>query len=156
MPKVLIVGTEEFEFPVQGENPSYAEQITDWAEAVTNALGTVQQPNDILTTTASVLNNQPSFTNIPAFIFDSSEVISINAEFIITRTTTAPVNNLVESGFIQGNFNGSEWTFTVESINNAGIEFNITPSGQLQYKSTDLAGSSYAGTILFRGKVFNS
>lgn len=156
MPKTLTVGTENFDFPLEGENPGYGQSITDWAEAVSDALGTVQAPNDVLVSTASILNNQTSFADISGFIFDSSEVISINAEFIVQRSTVSPSNVLVEDGVIRGNFNGSSWVYSVVSQGNAGITFNITDAGQLQYRTTDVSGTSYTGTITFRGRVFNS
>lgn len=155
MPKTLIIGTEEFDFPVVGDSPDWGEQVTDWAEAVSDSLQNVQQPNDVLRTTALIANNQTTFASITGFSFDTSEVISINSEFIITRTTVSPANNLVESGYIQGNFNGSTWIFTIESNGNAGVEFQITDGGQVQYKSTDVTGTSYEGVIIFRARVFN-
>lgn len=155
MPKILIVGSEEYEFPLQGENSDYGEQITDWATAVTDALTTVQQPNDILRTLAPINNNVSIPTNIPGFSFDTVEVRSINSEYLITRTTDSPAVNLVESGFIEGNYDGNDWFIAVRSVGNAGVSFNITPSGQVTYTSTNLVGSSYIGSILFRAKVFN-
>lgn len=155
MPKTLTVGTDQFEFPLEGENSGYGESITDWAEAVTDALSTVQQPNDVLRTTSTISNNQTSFTNIPSFSFDTSEVRAINSEFLVTRSTTSPAVTVVESGFIEGNFDGSNWSISVRSVGDAGVEFNITSGGQVQYKSSDLAGSGYVGEIIFRAKVFN-
>lgn len=155
MPKILIVGTEEYEFPLQGENSDYGEQITDWATAVTDALTSVQQPNDILRTLAPINNNVSIPTNIPGFSFDTVEVRSINSEFIITRTTDSPANNFVESGFIEGNYDGASWKIAIRSVSNAGVFFDITPSGQITYTSTNIVGSNYVGQILFRAKVFN-
>ena len=155
MPKILIVGNEEFEFPLENENAGWGESVTDWATSVSDALLTVQQPNDITRSTAAILNNIAAPTAIPGFLFDTSEVISINSEYIITRTTVSPANNLVESGTIQGNYNGTDWSITVDSINNAGVTFDITSGGQVTYTSTNITGSSYAGQIIFRAKVFN-
>jgi uncharacterized protein YjbI with pentapeptide repeats len=155
MPKILIVGTEEFEFPEESDNGKYGEEVTDWATAVSDALTSVQQRNDITTTTANILNNATVFTPITGFSFDTTEVISINCEFIVTRTTDVPAVNLVSSGFIQGNFDGSAWNVTVEYINDAGVEFDVSASGQVVYKSSNLTGSNYTGSILFKAKVFN-
>jgi hypothetical protein len=155
MPKILIVGDEEFEFPQQGENADYGEQITDWATAVSDALSTVQQPNDVLTTTASINNNQSAFTNIPGFSFNTAEVISINAEYIVNRSTSSPAAKFTESGKIEGNFDGSAWTISHSADGEAGIEFDITNSGQIQYKTDDKTGSGYLGSIIFKAKVFN-
>jgi hypothetical protein len=155
MPKTLTVGTEEFEFPIEGENPGYGESITDWAEAVTDALTNVQQPNDILTTTATINNNISSPTSIPGFSFDTSEVIAITGEYIVRRTTVSPANNLVESGIISGNFDGTNWSITRTQEGDADIEFTITSGGQIQYTSSDLSGTSYVGEVTFKAKVFN-
>lgn len=155
MSKILTVGTETFEFPEESENGKYGEEVTDWASAVSSALTTVQQRNDIPGSTATILNNISSFTAIPGFSFDTSEVISINCEFIVTRSTTVPAVTLVSSGFIQGNYDGSTWNVTVEYVGNSGVDFDINPSGQAVYKSTNLTGSNYTGSILFKAKVFN-
>lgn len=155
MPKILTVGNEEFDFPLENENGNYGESVTDWAEAVSIALETVQQPNDITTTTATILNNISSPTSVTGFSFDTSEVVSINSEFIVTRTTDVPAVNLVESGFIQGNFDGANWSISIESVGDAGIDFDITAGGQITYISTNLTGSNYTGTIRFKAKVFN-
>jgi hypothetical protein len=153
MSKTLIVGNEEFSFPEEGTNASWGEQVTDWASAVTDALTTVVQPNDITTTTAVINNNQSSAANVTGFSFDTSEVISINGEYIIKRTTDS--STLVESGTIRGNFDGTNWSVTQTAQGNAGVTFDITSGGQVQYTSTDVAGSNYSGVILFKAKVFN-
>jgi hypothetical protein len=155
MPKILVVGTEEFEFPLVGENADYGEQVTDWASAVTDALTTVQQPNDILPTQAAINNNQTTFSNIAAFSFDTSEVIAINAEYIINRTTTSPAETISESGNIQGNYNGTSWTISRSFDGDADVEFDITSGGQVQYKSGNMTGTGYVGSIIFKAKVFN-
>lgn len=156
MPKILIIGNEEFEFPLENENGNYGSSVTDWAESVTDALTTVQQPNDVLRTQAPISNNVAVFTNIPGFSFDTSEVMSVNSEFIIKRTTATPATNLVESGFIQGNFDGTDWKISIETTGaNSGVEFEITPAGQVRYKSSNIVGAGYEGTVTFRARVFN-
>lgn len=155
MSKKLVIGTEEFEFPIQGSNPDYAEEVSDWAQAVTDALSTVQQPNDVTRTQATILNNITTPATINGFQFDVTEVRSINSEYLITRTTDVPAVNLVESGFIEGNFDGSTWSIAIRSLSNAGVNFDITNSGQITYTSSNLTGTNYKGTILFRAKVFN-
>lgn len=155
MPKTVTIGTETFEIPAEGDEGNYGEQISDWISAASDALATVQQRNDVPNSSASILNNMTTPTSIPGFIFDTSEVISINGEYIITRTTDVPAVNLTESGVIQGNFNGSVWSIAIEAIGNAGVTFSITSDGQIQYTSTNLTGSSYVGEIRFRAKVFN-
>ena len=155
MPKVLTIGNESFDIPNEGENGNYGESISDYLEAVSTALATVQQRNDIPITTAAILNNIAAPAPVAGFSFDTAEVISINCEFIVTRTTDVPAVSLVSNGFIQGNFNGTAWNITVESINDAGVSFDITSGGQITYTSSNLTGSNYSGSILFKAKVFN-
>jgi hypothetical protein len=155
MAKIVTIGTETFEIPQVGSNPDYGSELTDFFVAIADALANVQEPNDILKTTANIANNITVPTNIPAFSFDTSEVVSINAEYIVKRTTTTPPENLTESGIIRGNFDGSNWTITIESEGNSGILFSITPGGQIQYTSSNMIGASYSGEIIFKAKVFN-
>lgn len=155
MPKIITIGTEDFEIPLQGENADYGEQLTDTFVAIADALASVQQPNDILTTTASIANNQAAFANIPGFSFDTSEVVSINSEYIVTRSTTAPASVVTESGTIRGNYNGTSWTISHDYDGDAGMEFDITAAGQMQYKSSNIAGAGYVGSIIFKARVFN-
>ena len=158
MPKILIVGNEEFEFPEEGDSSGYAggwgESVTSWAEAVTKALETVQQPNDIPISTAPILNNVTTPTLILGFAFDTSEVISIQGEYIVKRSTDTA--NLVENGNIEGNYNGSDWFITHTNIRDAGIVFDITTSGQIVYTTTNISGANYSGVIIFKAKVFNN
>lgn len=156
MSKTVIVGTEEFEIPLEGENPGYGEQLSDFFVAVADALQNVQQPNDILSTAANIANNVSSPANIPGFSFDTAEVQSINSEFLIKRTTDTPAQVLIESGFVEGNFDGTNWSISIRTTGGySGVDLSITPSGQIQYVSTDLIGSNYVGQITFRAKVFN-
>lgn len=155
MSKIVTIGTESFEIPTVGSNPDYGSQLTDFFVAISDSLQNVQSPNDILRTSANIANNVIVPTNIPAFSFDTSEVISINAEYIVKRTTLVPAVVISENGEITGNYNGSAWTISVTSDGNAGVEFSITPAGQIQYTSSNMTGASYSGEIVFKAKVFN-
>lgn len=155
MPKELIVGTEVFEFPEQGENAGWGEQVTDWATAVTEALETVQVPGDILTTTAVISNNISSATSIVGFSFNSTGVASFSAEYYIERSTDTPAVFFTERGSMVGLYNGSSWDFTKTFLGSSGITFSVTSGGQVQYISTNMTGSNYSGTVTFSAKVIN-
>jgi hypothetical protein len=156
MSKTLTVGTEDFEFPIEGENPGYATEVTDWAEAVSDALATVQRPNDVLLTTSSVSNSAITPTNIPGFSFSTAEVKAIDCRYVVTRTTTGPSLRVTEVGYIEGYFDGTEWGITIRTTGDASIFLSITPAGQLQYYVTPLAGATHVGTIKFEGRVINN
>jgi len=156
MSKNLIVGNQTFEFPEQGDNADWGSSVTDWAEAVTDALSTVQKPNDILLTTANIANNISSPTNIPGFSFSTAEVKAINCQYLVTRTTTIPNVVLTEVGYIEGWFDGTNWGISIRTTGDAGILLSITPAGQMQYTSSNLAGATHTGSISFEAKVINN
>lgn len=155
MPKNLTVGNEIFEFPLAGENSGWGSEVTDWAEAVTDALSIVQKPNDILLTTAALANNVAAPTNIPGFSFSTAEVVAIECRYLVTRTTTGPSAVYSEVGYIEGYYNGSDWGYQIRTTGDAGMLLSITPAGQVQYTSTNIASATHIGTIVFEARVIN-
>lgn len=165
MPKLLTVGNEEFEFPLSGENAGYGSEITDWAEAVTTALATVQKPNDIPTTSEILLNpdiliNTPSA--IPGFSFPTAEVIAIEAKYLFKRSyTTIAEGNVVrmEVGFIEGFFNGSEWGISIRTTGDSGILVTINSAGQMRYETTEnfpAGATNKVLSIVYEARVINN
>lgn len=170
MPKIFTVGNEEFEFPLEGENAGYGSEITDWAEAVTTALETVQKPNDIPTTSeislnADILLNTPS--PVPGFSFSTAEVIAIDAKYVFNRSytivdpiTSLPVNIVeTEIGFIEGYYNGQTWGISIRTTGDAGVLLTINSSGQIFYQTTKdfpVGATGKSLTILYEAKVINN
>lgn len=156
MPKILTVGSEEFEFPLSGENPGYGSEVTDWAEAVTGALSTVQKPNDILTR-RDVINNAIGTFNIPGFSFSTAEVISIDCKYLVTRNVTGGTSPGIytEVGYIEGYYDGN-WSISIRTTGDAKILLSITPSGQIQYQVTEIFDGTHVGEIVFEAKVINN
>lgn len=165
MPKLLTVGNEEFEFPLEGENAGYGSEITDWAEAVTTALETVQKPNDIPTTSEILLNpdillNDPSA--IPGFSFPTAEVIAIEAKYLFKRSyTTIAEGNVVkmEVGFVEGYFNGSEWGISIRTTGDASILVTINSAGQMLYQTTEnfpAGATNKVLSIVYEARVINN
>jgi hypothetical protein len=170
MPKLLTIGNEEFEFPLDGENPGYGSEVTDWAEAVTVALETVQKPNDIPTTSEISLNPDIAlFTPapVPGFSFSTAEVIAIEAKYLFKRTYTIinPSTSLSENvismevGFIEGYFDGNNWGISVRTTGDAGVLITINPSGQMLYQSTlafPVGATNKNLAIIYEAKVINN
>lgn len=156
MPKILTVGTEEFEFPLEGENAGYGSEITDWAESVTDALSTVQKPNDILTRREPI-DNVGVNKNIPGFSFPTSQVISIDCKYLVTREVTGGTKPGIytEIGYIEGYYDGN-WGISIRTTGDAKILLSIAPSGQLQYTITESFDGTHDGSIVFEAKVINN
>lgn len=153
MPKILTVGTEEFEFPLEGENPGYGSEITDWAEAVSTALASVEKPNDISTTSKSIGNTAGTFP-IPSFSFPTSEVIAIDCKYFVKRTSNSTTYS--EVGYIEGYYDGA-WGISIRTTGDAKILLSIDSSGQVLYTLTasDILPGTYTGSITFEAKVIN-
>lgn len=146
MSKNLTVGNETFKYPSQGENPGWGESASDWAEAVTDKLGTVSGTYDIAKTTFTILDNQASAVDITGFSFSSTVTRSFVADYIVYRATG------FESGQIFGVYNGSAWDYTVSHNGDAGISFQVSTGGQVQYFTDAVYG---AGEILFKASTLD-
>lgn len=152
----VTLNNETFQIPVQGTAPEWGEQASDYLVALNSAITSIQGPGDINITTSNILNNQSSATNVTGLAFSSSQVQGIEVEYIVIRSYTTPAIAKAERGIIKGIFDGSNWQITVERVGNAGVDFDITSGGQLQYFSDDYSGTSgYSGQIIFRARTLN-
>jgi hypothetical protein len=156
MSKPLTVGNQVFEFPLEGENAGWGSEVTDWAEAVSDALATVQKPNDILLTNAAISNNATIDTNIVGFSFSTAEVKAIECRYLVTRITTSPALNYSEVGYIEGYFDGTNWGYSIRTTGDAKIYLSILPSGQVQYRVDNISAATHVGQIKFEAKVINN
>lgn len=151
----LVVNGVTYNYPVNRESPSWGEDASAWAQAVTSALGNVAGANDILQTSATIANNISSPTNITGFSFDPLAVRGAICEYSVYRVTTGGgATELVETGTIYLSYKStaSTWDIVVVGGAGAGVTFSITNGGQVQYTSTNISGSSYSGTIKFRAR----
>lgn len=152
MSKTLVVNNIPFEYPEQGEQQPWGESATAWAEEVTRVLNSVRGASDLLETRADVANNVTTFTNVTDCFFDQTSVRSFNLSGNIYRKIGA--TELFEQFELNGLYRGtSGWALQQESQGNAGVTFQITPAGQVQYKSTNMAGDplTYTGIIKYKG-----
>jgi len=154
MSKTLTVGNESFLYPENGENPSagWGEEATSWAEAVTTVLGTLQNANDITLTTFSLLDNISVAANIVGLRFSTVQVIHVKVEFIIERIVGTTV--YAESGYILGNYDGTDFFISQESVGDAEITISVTNAGQFQYTSSNLGHDSC--TIKFKANTISN
>jgi hypothetical protein len=153
MPKTLQVGNEIFKYPVL-QDGIWGEEATAWAEAVTDALQNVQGPNDILPTSSTLNNNQTTFQDIPGLAFDVSDVLTVTISYFVERIYDTGTTTVTENGEVSANFDGTAWKFVHEHTGDAGMLFNITAAGQVQYKTTDLANHT-SSSIRFRAKTID-
>ena len=150
--KQLQIGTDIFNMPNAGEGAGWGEEVTDYLEAVANALSTVQNAGDILPTAVSIANNVTSVANIPGLLFDTSQVVSIEVDYFIRRTYDSGATTTMEEGKIKGFYDGSDFQIAHERRGNSGVTLSVTSAGQFQYISSNLANYT-SGTIVFKAKT---
>lgn len=150
MPKILQIGNQTFEYPTQGEG-NWGEEATAWAEAVTEALATIQGPEDILLTEALLTNG--SSGNISGLTFDTSVVQQVLVEGLIIRTYLDATPTEAEAFVAIGAYNGSTFNISVESSGlDVGVTLDIDNSGQFTYQALNKPNTDSI-IIKFKGKA---
>lgn len=100
----------------------------------------------------NLINNQAVLTSIADLFFDPAIERHIQINYTVTRIGT---DTITQSGMITLAHNGTDFDQADVVIGDAGIDFCINASGQLQYTSTDNAGSSSElmhYTVIFTGE----
>ena len=149
MSKSLTIGNEAFQYPEEGTKPGWGEEATCWAVAVTNRLATLSGTNDINCTCVALANDQCTAANIgsgaSALSFPTASVRSFVVSYAVTRGAS------VEAGEMEGVYSGSAWSFAHNHVGCAGMCFQITAAGQVQYFSS----CDVVGTIKFRARTID-
>lgn len=152
MPKNVQIGSDIFEIPIEGESPPWGEEVTDCLVAIGDALTEVQNEADILPTSATLANNQPTPANIPGLVFNTGIVIAVEVDFFIKRIYDSGSTTVVERGKSLGYYDGSVFTIATETVGDSGVVISVTNGGQFQYTS-DNKPNSIENTIVFRAKT---
>jgi hypothetical protein len=147
MSKTLTVGSETFEYPSVGQSADWGEEATAWAEKVSEVLNDLAGVNNISLTTSFISNN------ITDLAFETTSVIAFEVEYLVTREDT--VDNISEYGKMNGKFVNGAWSFQVEHIGDAGIDFDIETDGRVKYYTSNMTGGTHTGSIKFRAETID-
>ena len=159
MSVTLTVNNTPFAYPSSGDEPGWGGQATGWAEEVTLVLGNLLGPSDILETAFNIANNQTTVTDVTGLTFDSGSVRSSVVQYSVYRISDSNPSGNAETGEMHLIYDGSAatpWSIAIGGVvGNAGINFSITNTGQVQYTSTDIGSSNYQGLIKFNAKAIS-
>lgn len=144
---VLTVGGTDYTFPEQGANQPWGNYVTDWADAVTDVLGTLVSSGDILLTSFTVVDNISSATNVTGLSFDNATIRSFTCDYSLYR---ADSTDKAEVGTLEGCYSGSGWNLVRISDQDVGVIFTIDSAGQVKYTSSS-TGSN--GVMKFRART---
>lgn len=160
MSKSLTIGNETFLYAEQGTAPGWGECATNWACAVTTTLATLSGVNDINTTEVGICNDINACNPCPcklvknigsgvsALSFSNASVRSFLVNYNVTRGSCCCV---VEAGEMEGVYDGTVWDFSHNHVGCAGMDFQVTSSGVVQYFSD----CGTAGNIKFRARTID-
>lgn len=124
----LIVRGQEFNYPDPGREPGWGEDATEWANAVTEAIGILISGGDIPKAQATLTTNTivPDAVNNLAFV--SAQTRQADVMYVIKR------GSLQENGRLTLSFETSSWLITREfSGDDVGVVFTVSPTGQVLY-----------------------
>lgn len=105
---------------------------------------------DPLYSTFVLVNNISSAVDITGMTFSQATEKAFYIDYYIIRKTDTVGSEAAQTGNIRGIYNSqlSKWLITdTFSGQNAGVTFSITAAGQIQYKTTNITGSNYIGTL---------
>ena len=95
--KLTINGTT-YQFPDNGEDPSWGTELTGWAQGVTEALNTLLGEGDILETAFTLSNNITTDTEVVGLFFNPSIVRAANIDYTVYRVSDTNPSGFAEVG----------------------------------------------------------
>jgi hypothetical protein len=161
MAKTLTVNNVPFEYPEAGDPPGWGEEATGWAEEVTDTIGALVGPNDILESSATILNNQSIPQDISGLVIDPAQVRRVEVKYSIYRVTDDEPSGHAEEGTLFAVYDNSapvneKFKLSGEFTGFSGVDIELLDSGQFQYTSTNIPGLNYAGIMRFTAQIIES
>jgi hypothetical protein len=103
--------------------------------------------------TFTITNNQTSASNVTGLLVDEATGRSVKIEYSIIRHHT-DYKHEIGTFFLYYNPVSAAWNLVAETFGGleAGVTFSITAGGQVQYVSSNLAGTLVTSTLKYVGK----
>ena len=139
----VTVNNIPFNIPTQGQSAPWGEPLDGFFFEIARVLNSLKGSGD------NILNNVTTPTDVTDMKFDANLVRSFTIRGNLTRVYDSA--SVYEEFVITGLKKASTWALQQDGIGNAGIDFTITPAGQLQYTSSNLSYvTTYSGLLKFR------
>lgn len=155
MPQITISG-QVIDFPDVAQSPVWAEAIIQFAEAVESALSSVAGAFDVAPQLYTMVSNANTNVALPSLSFPTSQVQGALITYSVYRTTNS--TKVSEFGTLEITYNpdgpiNNKWEIAREFTGNAQVTFTVTDTGQVEFSSTALTGSSHSGLIGYTAKA---
>lgn len=147
------------QIPLAGSSPQWASAIIQAFQLIANALNISAGPFDIPPQNYIMTSNVNTNVPIPNLSFPVSAVSGAVVFYGCTRSSSGVGGvNVSQSGILILNYTpglspGTLWQITDEwagITGGAGITFSMTDTGQLEFTTTAITGSTPIGNINFR------
>lgn len=141
-------------FPTSGQSPNWAPAVVEFAQAVEDALNVAVGTYDVGAQVVDVsAYNGVSNVDVDALNFPPAAVRSANIYYAISRSTS--LEEGYETGNIQAIYNNSlgQWELSTDYTGSAGITFNITNIGQVQFSLSLFTGINHDGKLTVSAKA---
>ena len=154
MPTPVILQGTSYNLATQSDSPPWGSDQNALIQALVTIANSTTGSSDILTTSFNLTNNQIAAANIVGLSFDTSQVRSAVIPYSIYISTAT--NEFSECGtiYITYKSTANTWELAQNYVGSSGLVFTVTPSGQVQYTSTNVSGASYVGKLKFKASAF--
>jgi len=154
MAVALTIGGVTFQYP-NNNDELWGREATNWAIAVTNSLNSISVDGDLgPTISAAINNNVTTETNVSGLSVNVNDNRGFVIHYYVYRGRGSPTNiELAEVGTIRGVYKTTAGTWELDNTytGDTEVEFSVTPTGQIQYTSSDISGTgTYFGQMRYR------
>jgi hypothetical protein len=158
MSRTIVIQGTSVDFPEPGTSPDWGQAVEDFAVAVEDALSGVAGAFDVAPQVMNIDAYNPSLSNIDItnLSFSTTNVRAAIINIAVSRqtnTTKETEISVIHVVYNSSNSVGQKWEITREITGDASISFNITDSGQVQFTTTSISGSSHTGILSYSGKA---
>jgi hypothetical protein len=160
MSVIVTVSGIEFTIPETGERAvegasNWGDDTTEWIVTISDAMSGLVGPGDIaLKTNINLVNNQAVAANVFGMKFENTVTRSAVLECSIYRVTSLEELSEITTLYVTYYSNSNTWAISNAGAGTSGINFTITPAGQVQYTSTNMSGTGYSGKLAFRARSY--
>lgn len=155
----VIINNKTFQYPSDGNDPSWGQDATDAFLEIANVVNTILAPGDILQTTFDINDNASIPVTIQGLAFDSSLSRSAKIVYSVYRKSNNNPSGNAETGEIDIIYDNlapvnQKWKMTQNKNGESGVVFAISDLGQFTYTSTqiDIGAGGYSGIMKFSAK----
>lgn len=152
MPLITILGTV-INFPDSGSAPQWSQAVIQFATLVSQAINSVIGSFDVPPQSLTIDGNNPGTNvSIPNLTFSTLSVRAAFIRYSVYRNTS--LSTAVEQGTILIAYNptnpsGNLWEINQDKIGNAHITFSVTDTGEVEFSTTAISGTSHNGVIFY-------